>query len=340
MIILDVETLRKLTNIVGLEAIMDKIITRLKFDFSNWNKFSKIPRVVNESKYGVIELMPTNSDDYYSFKYVNGHPNNINLGIPCVMALGLLATVKDGMPLLMSEMTILTAIRTACVSALATEYLANIDASILGVIGCGAQAEFQILAISRVRNIKQVFIYDIDKSTEIKLINNLKKYDLAINIANSIDEIVQNVDIVVTATAKRAEQSILTVDMLKPGLHINAIGGDSSGKTELDCNILAKSKVVVEYLPQSKVEGEIQHLSDHSDIVELHEVINSKKEIRTSESDITLFDSVGFAIEDYSTLRVIYNLLLEHNLAKESNLIPSLENPKDLFALLYEDTTL
>ena len=122
--------------------------------------------------------------------------------------------------------------------------------------------------------------------------------------------------------------------MIGAGVHINAIGGDCPGKTELDRALLERGRIFVEYLPQTRVEGEIQQLSVHSGIAELWEVLAGKRPGRRSAADVTIFDSVGFAIEDFSLLRYLEDLSRTMDLHREIDLVPILEDPKDLFGLL------
>ena len=145
-------------------------------------------------------------------------------------------------------------------------------------------------------------------------------------------------DIIITATAAPGKQKVVDYSWLHPGQHISAIGGDSPGKTELDIDILKNAKVVVEYFEQTKDEGEIQNLGEKArDFVyaELWEIIKGNKQGRVNDEEVTLFESVGFALEDYSTLRLVYNLAKKYKMGKEINLIPDqMEDCKNLFGLL------
>jgi ornithine cyclodeaminase len=125
--------------------------------------------------------------------------------------------------------------------------------------------------------------------------------------------------------------------MIAPGMHLNAVGGDCPGKTELHREILlrADARVVVEFEPQSRVEGEIQQLDADFPVTELAQVLAGERAVRTSEHDVTIFDSVGFALEDFSSLRYLLRIHHEERGAQQQiDLVPDLDNPKDLFALL------
>ncbi|MCL4162361.1 UNVERIFIED_CONTAM: hypothetical protein GTU68_007546 [Idotea baltica] len=115
----------RLVNANGLSTMLIRIADAIEQDFLRWEAFDKTPRVASHSDVGVIELMPTSDGDLYGFKYVNGHPKNTAEGLQTVTAFGLLADVNSGYPVLLSEMTLLTALRTAAMSALAAKHLAS-----------------------------------------------------------------------------------------------------------------------------------------------------------------------------------------------------------------------
>jgi len=139
---------------------------------------------------------------------------------------------------------------------------------------------------------------------------------------------------VITATAAKKRQSLFEIEDIAPGAYILAMGGDSPGKTELSAEFLKQVRLVVEYKPQSLIEGEVQQCSAGLIYAELWELVCKNKPGRRNNREITLFDSVGFALEDYSILRVVYELAKEHQLGSESDLIPELNDPKNLFGLL------
>ena len=135
----------------------------IEADFRRWERFDKTPRMASHSRAGVIELMLVSDGLAYSFKYVNGHPINALGGLQTVAAFGLLAEVSTGYPVLLTEMTLLTALRTAATSAMAARHLAPKGARTMSLIGNGAQAEFQALAMKAVVGINSIRLYDIDR---------------------------------------------------------------------------------------------------------------------------------------------------------------------------------
>ena len=145
-----VDNMMRLVLQIGPEEMMRAIADYIEADFRRWEHFDKTPRVASHSDVGVIELMPTSDGELYGFKYVNGHPKNTRAGLQTVTAFGLLAEVDTGYPVLLTEMTILTALRTAAMSALAAKHLAPAGATTMALIGNGAQAEFQALAFKAI----------------------------------------------------------------------------------------------------------------------------------------------------------------------------------------------
>lgn len=318
----------------GVEAIVRGMVGYLEKDFSRWPQFDKIPRVASHSREGVIELMPTSDGETYSFKYVNGHPSNPAAGFQTVTAFGMLATVSNGYPTMLSEMTLLTALRTAATSALAARILARKDSKVMGMIGAGTQSEFQALAFREMLGISSLRIWDTDPAALDKFIRNVAPLGFDIVRATDARDAIRGADIVTTCTADKTNATILTADMVEPGMHLNAIGGDCPGKTELDPEILRHGDVFVEFPPQTRIEGEIQQLEADSPITELWKVITDQATGRTSAEQITIFDSVGFAIADFSALRYLHDAVEGTPFYEEIDLIAEPSDPKDLFSLV------
>lgn len=318
----------------GIERTMTELVGYVDSDFRRWPEFDKAPRVASHSANGVIELMPTSDGTLYSFKYVNGHPANPAVGLQTVTAFGVLADVASGYPLLLAEMTVLTALRTAATSALAARHLARPDSSTLALIGAGTQSEFQALAFRAILGINRLRVFDTDPSAMEKLRRNLTPLGFDIVDAISAADALSGADIVTTCTADKANATVLTADMIEPGMHLNAIGGDCPGKTELDPAILETSTVFVEFPPQTRIEGEIQQLPADSPITELWQVIVGEAPGRTSATEVTVFDSVGFAIEDFSVLRFVRDAIVGTTFSSNVDLVVEPEDPKDLFGLV------
>ena len=332
--VVDVPGMVRLLKAVGVERFLRELTDYIGADYARWPKFEKSARAASHSQHGVIELMPTSDGELYGFKYVNGHPINTQTGKLTVTAFGVLADVRTGYPLLLSEMTLLTALRTAATSALAARELARADSRVMALIGTGAQAEFQALAFKAVNGIKRIRYYDIDGHAMDKFAHNLAHAGLVLERATSVADAVRGADIVTTATAAKTRVALITPEMILPGMHLNAIGGDCPGKTEVAAAVLGRARVFVEYTPQTLVEGEIQQAPPGLALTELWEVITRARPGRQSPADVTLFDSVGFALEDFAALRYVRDLLATGPYGAELALVPDVADPKNLYALL------
>jgi len=334
------ERLVELVSRTGAAQFIAGLAADIESDFLRWDEFDKSARHATHSAVGVIELMPTCDGRLYAFKYVNGHPKNTAHGLLTVTAFGVLADVDSGYPLLLSEMTYATALRTAATSALAARALARPACRVMGLIGNGAQSEFQAVAFHHMLGIRELRLFDTDLRATLKLERNLALLGLSglqVVRCSSTAQAVRGADIVTTVTADKRRAIILTPDMIEPGMHLNAIGGDCPGKTELHPDILrrADARVVVEFEAQSRLEGEVQQLPPSFPVTELSAVLSGKARGRTSERDVTIFDSVGFALEDFSTLRYLYGLHREERgRGQPLDLVPDLQDPKNLFARL------
>jgi ornithine cyclodeaminase len=329
-----VENMMKLVHSIGIETILKDLARYIEDDFRRWEDFDKTPRVASHSAEGVIELMPTSDGEDYGFKYVNGHPSNTKVGLQTVTAFGLLARVDTGYPELLCEMTLLTALRTAATSAMVARHLAPKGARTMALIGNGAQSEFQALAMRSIVGVDTLRMYDIDPAATRKAMGNLEGRGFTLVACDTPEEAVEGAQIITTCTADKQYATILTDNLVGDGQHINAIGGDCPGKTELHRDILNRADVFVEYPPQTRVEGEIQQMPEDFAVTEMWQVISGTAPGRVNDRQITLFDGVGFAIEDFSALRYLRDKLAEHPFYQELDIIADPDDPRDLFGML------
>ncbi|HEV3181037.1 MAG TPA: ornithine cyclodeaminase [Steroidobacteraceae bacterium] len=334
------ERIRELVAARGAARFIEELAAEIESDFLRWNAFDKSPRHATHSAAGVIELMPASDGRLYAFKYVNGHPRNTTVGLLTVTAFGVLADVPTGYPLLLSELTLTTALRTAATSALAARRMARPRSRVMALIGNGAQSEFQAIAFHHLLGIRELRLYDTDAAATDKLERNLAHLrlpGLSVVRCASTAAAASGADIITTATADKRNATILTPELIMPGMHLNAVGGDCPGKTELHPDILRRpdARVVVEFEPQSRIEGEIQQMGAGFAVTELAAVLAGGARARLSDRDVTIFDSVGFALEDFSALRYLLRIhRAERGAHPQIDLLPDLEDPKDLFALL------
>jgi ornithine cyclodeaminase len=241
--------------------------------------------------------------------------------------------VASGYPTFVAEMTLLTALRTAATSAMAARHLARPDARVMAMIGTGSQAEFQALGFRAALGIDTLRVFDVDAAAMAKFVRNVEPLGFDVHVAGSAAEAVHGADVITTCTADKQRAVVLTDDMVVPGVHVNAIGGDCPGKTELDPAILERAAVFVEFEPQTRVEGEIQAMAPDFPVTELWRVIDGEATGRRSRADVTVFDSVGFAVEDFSALSYAQHAVAGTDLVSWLDLIAEPDDPKDLFGL-------
>lgn len=318
----------------GAESVIGELTDAMEAEFLRWEEFDKTSRVASHSPDGVIELMPISDATTYAFKFVNGHPRNPVRGYQTVTAFGVLADMHNGYPSFLAEMTLLTALRTAATSALAARWLARPDSRTLALIGTGSQAEFQALGMRAALGIERLRIWDVDPLAMAKFVTNAERLGFEVHVAASVREAVTGADVVTTCTADKTNATVLSDDMVVPGVHLNAIGGDCPGKTELDPQILRRAGVFVEYAPQTRIEGEIQNMPSDFAVTELWQVLAGHAPGRVSADQVTVFDSVGFALEDFVGLRFVRDHVLGTDLVTLLDLVADPGDPKDLFALV------
>lgn len=331
----DVGSMSRWIQREGVEHLMTGMIEYLEEDFRRWSRFDKVPRIASHTPFGVIELMPTSDHETYTFKYVNGHPSNPARGFQTVTAFGVLADVGNGYPTFLAEMTLLTALRTAATSAMVAKSLARPDARRMAMIGAGSQAEFQALAFRAALGVEELRVFDVDPAAVAKLRRNLEPLGFEVTEAFSVSDAVSGADIITTCTADKAQKTVLGSAQVQPGVHINAVGGDCPGKTELDAGILRRGRVFVEYPEQTRIEGEIQQMEPDFPVVEFWKVLTGAEDGRRDEDEITVFDSVGFAIADFSALRFLKDATTGTDLQTFIDLVADPDDPKDLFSLVH-----
>ena len=319
---------------IGLEPMLIELAAYIEDDFARWLHFEKAPRYASHSPEGVIELMPTSDGAQFGFKYVNGHPANTQAGLQTVTAFGVLSDVRTGYPELLAEMTIMTALRTAATSAAVARRLACPDSRTMAIIGLGAQSEFQAHAFKAILSIDALRVFDVDPAATRKFIDNMGDSGLDITICRSVEAAVLGADIITTITADKQHAVVLSDNLVGAGVHINAVGGDCPGKTELHPDILVRADVFVEFERQTRHEGEIQQMPADFPVTEIWEVIADRKPGRTSARQITIFDSVGFAMEDFSALRFLRDKVAGGRFCSSLDLLASPADPRDLFGLL------
>lgn len=299
------------------KAFFDYAISKVEMPAKLYLSFKKFD--------GDLRIMPCWSETLFlaGTKLVNVHPRNPQKNLPTVMAVIILHDPKNGIPLAMMDGTWITALRTGAASAVATKYLARKEAKTLGVVGAGFQALTQIVAISKVRKIKEIFVFDIKKERIKKLAKLLAKEKIKIK-EEKLEKVCQ-CDILTTVTPARSP--VVKKEWIRPGVHINAIGADAPGKQELDSEILREAKIVVDSFEQVRHSGEINIplkegiITKEKILGQLGEIIANKKRVREEEKDITIFDSTGLAVQDLYTAHIVYKMAKNKKIGREIKII-------------------
>ncbi len=265
-----VEDLRRIVREVGLDRIMDDTIdalTRICLDFDPDATITPARAGFDyaEPEVGLIEWMPAmKAGDGVAIKIVGYHPRNPRRqGLPTILSTVLCFDIRTGHLLAVMDGNLLTAIRTGAASAIASRILARPDARVLGLIGCGAQAVSQLHALSRVFHLRQVLIYDVDESIQSSFTARIEGLGLSSLevLPASLERVVASADILCTATSVDIGRGpVFNERLLQPAVHINAVGSDFPGKTEIPRSLLVRSLVCPDFLPQAAREGECQQL--------------------------------------------------------------------------------
>lgn len=287
---------------------------------------------------GDFRSMPAYVEDQNAVgvKWVNVHTDNFKQKLPTVMAMIILGDSKTGYPLAVMDGTYITNLRTGAAGAIAAKYLARKDSSVVALIGTGNQARTQLEGLRQSFKIKEIRVWSSDSKSDERFIKSCHSKSLnchpersegsqnrrsfAVLRMTSVKECVQNADIIVTTTPSR--KPLVHLAWVKRGAHINAIGADAKGKIELEPKILQNSKVIIDDWAQASHSGEInvavsKGLITKRDIhATLGDIILGKKKGRTSESEITVFDSTGLSIQDIASAHFIYEHAQKKHLGK------------------------
>lgn len=253
-----------------------------------------------------VEVMDV-ADKKACFKIVNFHEDNFKRGLPAVMATMVFVDMETGFPEIIADGTLLTALRTASASAVATKYLAKNNWSSKGIVGVGFQGQAHAHVFSVQFTPQKIYVCDISKRS-IKVFKRLEKI-LGVDIyVKKLGDVIEKSDVLSTCTY--GNKPVVSDKFVRKGTHINAVGSDTRGKQEIEYGLLKKSRIIVDFRRQAELEGEIGLLIDKGDrkpeeFPELGQIILKRKPGRTSEEDITIFDSTGTPFEDLAAMKVL-----------------------------------
>lgn len=309
---------------------MDEVIPAVEAAFGQYAKKNAVmpPKMyLDFKKYGGdLRVMPAYLDygDVAGVKVVNVHPGNRGNGMPTVMATIVLNDPRTGFPLAVMDGTLITAMRTGAAAAVATKHLAADGAGTVGLVGAGVQARTQLLALSRVLDIRKVSVSDVNKDYASRFAAEMGgQLGLPVEVS-SVREAAE-ADVVSTVTP--AHEPVVRNEWVREGTHINAIGADAPGKEELDPAILARAKIVIDDWEQCTHSGEINVPLSKGIICtkdlysSLGEIVAGLKPGRQSSREITVFDSTGLAIQDIATAKLVFEKAQKEKLGLELELV-------------------
>lgn len=313
-LILDVDDLARVLDDVGLDRFYDELIDELRSEIRAVDP-ARVEDMIRAGfnyatpEHGLVEWMPTMVvGDVVSVKTVGYHPENpTRRGLPSVLATTALYDTTTGALVGLSEATLLTALRTGAASAVVTDAIVAPKPIVLGVVGCGAQAVTQIHAISRVRRIERLIVTDVIEDNARSLGERLPEGIPTPEVVGRerFDRLVGELDVLCTCTSVDiGAEPVVSLEHARSTLHVNAVGADFPGKTELDLGDLRRSVVIPDVADQCMIEGESQRL----DRVELGP---SMAEVLAGDGldlgrTLTVFDSTGWSFEDLLAARLFH----------------------------------
>lgn len=257
-------------------------------------------------------FMPAYVGDYFGAKVLTAYAPNMGTEYPSHIGYVMLFESQHCTVSAMVDASTITEIRTGCVSAVATKLLARPDAHKMTVIGAGAQARSHLAAIRLVRDVREVTVYDLYPQAAERYAREMEeKYGIPVHVASSVAEAVAQADIICTLCP--AKEAYLTKDMVKPGVHINAVGTFSPTTREVASDLIAASRLYSDHTPATRTEsGEYLVPLREGLIGEDHilgsvgELLLGKAEGRLNRDDITVFDALGLAVEDVASAKMVY----------------------------------
>ncbi len=316
--VLDVNDLGVVIRDTGLDSFVDQLIARLRDGFSSFNSDVVQSQIRSGFSYmnpglGLVEWMPVHQvGDVVSVKTVGYHPDNPqDRNIPSVLATTALYDTTTGGLKAIVEATVLTALRTGSASAVVTDRTSPNRPITLGVVGSGAQAVTQIHAISRVRPIARLIATDSNPENTLSLAGRLPSGMAEVEAVtlSEFQELVSEMDVICTCTSvEPGDGPVIQLDDAKPTVHVNAVGSDFPGKTEMPLSFVTEAVVIPDLVEQCLIEGEAQRLAPDQLGPTMVEIL-SEPELHTDLVDTkTLFDSTGWSYEDL----IVAELFAEH----------------------------
>jgi alanine dehydrogenase len=249
---------------------------------------------------------------YFAAKLNGNFPANPErCGLPTIQGLIVLCDAANGSPLAVMDSIEITILRTGAATAVAARRMARANSTVATICGCGNQGRVQLRAVARVLPIARVYAFDRNADAAARFAREMSdELGMRVTVADDISAAVHASDVCVTCTP--AKQFFISSDAVKPGTFIAAVGADNPAKQELQPELLASARVVVDGLEQCAVMGDLHHAIEKGLMTrggvcaELAEVVAGRKQGRTSDEEITIFDSTGVALEDVAAAVMVY----------------------------------
>ena len=348
-LLLSSDDIADLVRAVGTDRLMDHVIDGISracrgYDASHYEVPIRDGFSYNGESTGLVEWMPLlHADRQVALKLVAYHPDNPDrLSLPTVLSTAILFDTASGHADCIVDATFLTSIRTGAASAIASRVLASPESRTLGLVGAGAQAVTQLHALSRVFDLERVLIADVDAAAAESFVDRVKVLGLSEKIEpRPVADIVREADIICTATSIDVGKGpVLPDGEFKPGVHINAVGSDFPGKTELPLALLERSLVCPDFREQAVREGECQQLDSDDIGPDLVELVKRESEFSGQQSRSSVFDSTGWALEDYVTVRILTDLAEKHDCGRRIQFETVSADPKSPYGFLDDELPL
>ena len=336
------EDLRKLVSQVGLDQLLDDVVEALERTLrSNVAERYTVPRrdgfSYSTPSNGLLEWMPAMEQaGDVTVKLVGYHPENPGRrSLPTIVSTALTFSTETGHLLAILDATFATALRTAAASVVASRVLARTDASVLGLIGCGAQAIAHLHALSRSFPIEEALIHDCDETaleTFASRASDVGRGHVRIRHATP-GEIVRASEILCTSTSvEPGAGPVFEDDESAVGLHVNAVGSDFPGKFELPRRTLQRALVCPDFREQAVLEGECQFVDPETIGPDLTELVQMADEYTRYRDRLTVFDSTGWALEDHVAVQVLIVHAKRLGLGTQSAIEMIAEDPRNPYA--------
>ncbi|MEW1736409.1 hypothetical protein AB0346_10725 [Nocardia beijingensis] len=336
-LVLRPEDIKRTIELHGRDEVMSRVIARLTEHLTilgmglceNSPPRSGFTKSGDTS--GVIEFMPHHhKDGAVTMKTITYSPSNPGLyRLPTVLGFVCRIDENTGMPTVLADGVVLTAIRTGAASAIASRLLSSPDSELVGIVGAGAQAVTQLHGLKMVRNIAKVLVFDTDVARAANLERRASFLDVEFEVA-SPERIIDSCDIICTATSVGVGAGpVLPDGMHREHLHINSIGADEVGKTELPVSLLRRSFVCVDHMEQARTEGESQQLAAEEIGPTLDYLCANPARAVEHQQDLTVFDSTGFAFEDHVALDVLLELSSSIGVGEKVSIVHNSADPFD-----------